>query len=166
MFTVRKAVPEDALGITIVNVYTWKTAYSELMPEELIDTRIENLMEKAEKTRADIAQNHNFYIAVVGNTIVGFCCYGPSRNNAYENSGEIYALYTLKGMEKHGVGKALFLAASRELREKGFSSIIINCLYGNPSIGFYRHMGGKVIARRKDILQGKSISADILYFEA
>ena len=34
---IRKALPIDALGITIVNVYTWKTQYTGLLPDELID---------------------------------------------------------------------------------------------------------------------------------
>lgn len=35
MIEIRKAIPEDALGITIVNVYTWKTTYTGLIPNEL-----------------------------------------------------------------------------------------------------------------------------------
>lgn len=166
MFTVRKAVPEDALGITIVNVYTWKTAYSGLVPEDLIDERIEKLAEKAEKTKTDIERDGNFFVAAEGPAIVGFCCYGPCRNENCRNAGEIYAMYTLKGMEGQGVGKALFSAASQALHENGFTSVIANCLYGNPSLGFYRHLGGKVIARKKDVLHGHSISQDILCFEA
>ena len=165
MFDIRKAVPEDALGITIVNVYTWKTTYPGLMPDEVIDSRIAELIEKAEKCRIDIEQNDNFFIAVIGHTIIGFCCYGISRNKKYNASGEIYALYVLTGCQGLGVGKALFSAGTNALKDRGYSSIIINCLHGNPSLGFYQHMGGKIISQKKDDIKDKSIIEDILYFE-
>lgn len=165
MFTIRKAVPEDALGITIVNVYTWKTTYAGLMPDAAIDSRISGLLEKTEKCRADIEQNDSFFVAAVGHTVIGFCCYGSSRNPAYPNSGEIYGLYALKGYQGQGVGRALFSAAAGALRAEGFSSIIVNCLRGNPSLEFYRHIGGKMVAQREDDLYGARITEDILSFE-
>ena len=165
MFEIRKAVSEDALGITIVNVYTRKTTYSGLMSEEAIDSRIAGLLEKAEKCRADIEQNDHFFVAAVGHTVIGFCCYGISRNTAYPNSGEIYGLYALKGYQGLGIGKALFSAGADALRAEGFSSMIINCIGGNPSMGFYRHMGGKIVAQREDDLYAMRITEDILYFE-
>lgn len=165
MFDIRKAVPEDALGITIVNVYTWKTTYPGLMPDKVIDSRIAELIERAEKCRIDIEQNDNFFVAAIGHTIIGFCCYGISRNKIYNTSGEIYALYALKGYQGLGVGKALFSAGTNALKDRGYSSMIINCLYGNLSLGFYQHMGGKIVAQRQDIIKGKRITEDILYFE-
>jgi len=165
MYDILKAVPEDALGITIINVYTWKTTYSGLISDEVIDSRIEELMEKAENCRIDIEQNDNFFIAVIGRTIIGYCCYGISRNKIYNASGEIYALYVLKGCHGLGVGKALFSASTNALKDIGYSSMIINCLYGNPSVVFYQHMGGKIVAQRKDTIKYKTIAEDILYFD-
>lgn len=165
MFYIRKAVPEDALGITIVNVYTWKTTYPGLIPDKVIDSRIAELIERAEKCRIDIEQNDNFFVAAIGHTIIGFCCYGISRNKIYNTSGEIYALYALKGCQRLGVGKELFSAGTNALKDRGYTSMIINCLYGNPSLEFYQHMGGKIVAQRQDTIKDKSITEDILYFE-
>lgn len=165
MFEIRKAVSEDALGITLVNVYTWKTTYTGLMPDEVIDSRIGELIERAKKCRIDIEQNDNFFVAAVGHTIVGFCCYGKSRNKTYQNSGEIYALYALRGYQRLGIGKALFSVSIRTLIANGYSSMIINCLSGNPSLGFYQHMGGKIAAQREDGIKGRCITEDIFYFE-
>lgn len=49
MVNIRKAQREDALGITIVQVYTWKTTYEGVMPDEMINIRIEELRERADK---------------------------------------------------------------------------------------------------------------------
>ncbi|MGG7076588.1 GNAT family N-acetyltransferase [Clostridium sardiniense] len=165
MFEIRKAIPDDALGITIVNVYTWKTAYTGLIPDELIDARIDELKYLAKKRREDIEKNDNFIVASIGNTIIGFCSYGNSRNESFMDSGEINALYVLHGFQGDGVGKELFLAATKELKHIGYSSVIINCLQGNSSIEFYKHMGGNVISKRTDKIKGKLITEDIIYIK-
>lgn len=165
MFEIRKAVPKDALGITIVNVYTWKTTYTGLMPDEVIDARIAELMERTEKCRTEIEKNDNFMVASVENNIIGFCCCGKSRNQAYLDSGEIYALYVLRGFQGTGAGKALFSAGARKLTAAGCSSMIVNCLQGNPSLDFYRHMGGKVVAQRRDEIKNRVITEDVIYFK-
>ncbi|MPM28006.1 hypothetical protein SDC9_74523 [bioreactor metagenome] len=165
MYQIRKAAPNDALGITIVNIYTWKTTYSGLMPDDAIDLRIAELKERAEKCKADIEQNNNFIVAEVDHTIVGFCVYGKARNDNFKESGEIFALYALKGFQGMGIGKALFLAGVNELRIRENTSMIINCLQGNPALEFYKHMGGKIAGQRQDEIKGKKITEDIIYYK-
>lgn len=165
MYQIRKAVPGDALGITIVKVYTWKTTYTGLIPDDIIDAMIVAVKERAEKCRIDIAQYDNATVAVVENTIVGFCVYGESRNEDFPHSGEIYALYVLKGFQGMGLGEALFGAGADELQAQGKNSMIVNCLRGNPSLSFYKRMGGKTIGQRQDEIEGTSITEDILYYD-
>lgn len=164
MIQVRKATPDDALGITIVNVYTWKTAYAGLIPEELIDGRIRSLREKAENIRTSIAGDGRLMVAEADHAIVGMCMYGKSRNAQYADAGEIYALYVLQGFAGMGIGRALFAGAARELRTDGCVSMILNCLLGNPSLDFYRHMGGEIVGRREDSFNGKILTEQILRF--
>lgn len=165
MCLIRKATPKDALGIGIVQAYTWKTTYSGLMPDTLIDSRIAALKLIAEECKSEIKQNDNFIVAVVDDTIIGFCLYGSSRNEDYKASGEIFALYVLKGYQGENVGRQLFVAGKNELIRRSYSSMIINCLKGNPSLGFYEHMGGKIVGERHDCIKGQNLSEDILYFE-
>ena len=162
MITIRKATPEDALGIAIVNVYTWKTTYSGLIPEEFINSRIKNVMEIAERNKNEIKNNKNFIVATVDNTIVGFVFYGESREEEFINAGEVYAIYVLSGFQGKCIGKKLFTACLEELKGKRFDSIIINCLKGNTYIEFYKHMGAKIIGEREDIVKGITLKEDIL----
>ncbi|MCI1966931.1 MAG: GNAT family N-acetyltransferase [Oscillospiraceae bacterium] len=164
MFEIRKAVSQDALGITIVNVYTWKTAYAGLMPDRLLDGRIARLREQTERCRLDIVKDDSFLVAVVGQTVVGFCRFGSSRNQAYRDSGEINAIYVLRGYQGTGIGRALFSAGARKLLSQGYSSMIVNCLQGNSALLFYRHLGGTVVAQREDKIEGGTIKEDIIYF--
>lgn len=162
MIEIRKAIPEDALGVAIVNVYTWKTAYSGLIPDEIIDSRIDRVIEIANRNRIDIEAGNNFIVAKEDNTVIGFAWYGKSRNEEFVDTGEIYALYVLSGFQGKGIGRDIFTLCIEELKKLGCNSVIINCLEGNNSIEFYKHMGGKVLGKRKDKIQGLYITSDIL----
>lgn len=165
MYDIRKAVPEDALGITIVNVYTWKTTYTGRMPDAVIDSRIKELPIRADKCREDIEKHDHRIVAAIGNTIIGYCAFGTARNTKYKNSGEIYALYVLHGYQGMNIGKALFIAGIKALFLEGFDSMIINCLQDNPAIEFYKHIGGKIVGQRQEVFEGHPILEDIVHYE-
>jgi ribosomal protein S18 acetylase RimI-like enzyme len=163
---IRRAVPDDALNIAIVIAYTWKTTYSGLMPDCLIDRRIDGIREIAGRYQSDMEEGGNFLVAECGRSIVGACVFGASRNEHYADAGELFALYVLKGFQGAGVGRTLFAAGRRELAKDGRRSVIVNCLAGNPALGFYQKMGGSVVGRRQDRMGGEQITEEILLFDA
>ena len=165
-FTIRKATLADALGIAIVSVYTWKTAYSGLLPEEMLDKRLADLPKMAENMKKQIIDRDNYFVATVDDTVVGFTAFcSPCRNPDYAVSGEIGALYCLKGYNGYGIGRALFEAAVKELVQRGYKTMIIDCLRGNPTLGFYEHLGGKVVAEREMVRIDHSRIEDVLFYD-
>ena len=149
-FIVRKAEPKDAVGIAIVSVYTWKTTYSGLMPDAMLDRRIADIEKSVDMIRNDIIRHNNYFVAEVENTIIAFTAIcSPCRNPDYSDSGEIGALYCLKGFSRKGIGKALFLTAVQELVNKGHRTMLIDCLKGNSALDFYQHMGGRVVEEKE-----------------
>ncbi|GKX66416.1 GNAT family N-acetyltransferase [Inconstantimicrobium mannanitabidum] len=164
MFKIRKATIFDALGITIVNVYTWKTTYSGIIPEYVLDSRIAKLIERTEKCKENLREGKDYYVAVYENTIVGFCWYGKSRNKNFKDSGEIYALYVLKGFQGMSIGKELLLKVKEEFKEIGYKSFIVNCAKENSSLGFYISMGGRSVGEFQDGDAENSIIDEILEF--
>lgn len=165
MIEIRKAEPDDALGITIVNVYTWKTSYSGLVPDEMINQRIADLLPRAQKTREGILAGGHYRVAVDGRTVIGFCLYGACREAGQETMGEIYALYVLAGYQGQGIGKSLFADAVDALGRLGFSEVCINCLRGNPALGFYLRMGGKVSGSWVDEFIGYPVAGDTILYQ-
>ncbi len=163
---IRKARPSDALGIAIVNVYTWKMRYSGLILEKIIDSRIYQLEQKAQVIRKKIEKGEGYLVALVEETIVGFCAYGACENATYAKLGEIKAIYVLDGFQNKKIGKQLFKSAQALLKTQGYSSIVVNCLKDNPSANFYKHMGGKLIGNRQDDYNGYLIEEDIFLFES
>lgn len=164
MEKIRYATKEDALKIAIVNVYTWKTQYSGLMSEEVIDERVNTVTQMAEKIKARMDEDNKCIVLEVDNTIIGFCRYGKSRNEEYKNCGEIYALYLLKGFSKRGYGRKLFEKAVEDLKADGFERMIINCLKGNPTLDFYKHMGGEVVGKDALKINEDILEEDVLLF--
>ena len=165
-FTIRKATLADALGIAIVSVYTWKTAYSGLLPEEMLDKRLADLPKMVENMKKQIIDRDNYFVATVDDTVVGFTAFcSPCRNPDYADSGEIGALYCLKGYNGYGFGRALFEAAVKELVQRGHKTMIIDCLRGNPTFGFYEHLGGKVVAEREMVRIDHSRIEDVLFYD-
>ncbi|MCE5344566.1 MAG: GNAT family N-acetyltransferase [Eubacteriales bacterium] len=164
MYQIRKAVPDDALGITLVNVTTWETAYTGLVPEKLIDERIAALIPRAEKSRRDIEDGGHYLVAEDGGTVIGFCMFGACRDERYRGAGEIVALYTLAGYQGQGAGTALFNAALETMKTEGFSTVIVNCLRGNPALRFYEHLGGCVIGQWEHDAGEYRMEGDVLRF--
>ena len=165
MYKIRKAQPQDALGITIVNSFAWRVTYTGLVSESYIDRRTEELLPRTEKTRQGIEQGGHYLVAAEENTVVGFCIFGPERDAETPGRSEIYALYVLPGYQKRGAGSALLSAALGALKEEGASRVIVNCLQGNPALRFYQRMGGKTIEQWSDDSSGFMLSGDTLLFE-
>lgn len=165
--TIRSASPNDATGIAIVQAYTWATAYHNLIPDSLLADRINNVPQNSGRYKSLIEKgDFSYAVAVYNNTVIGFVCYGKSRNEDYPKDGEISALYLLKGFAGKGTGRQMFEFATSQLKQNGYKNMIINCLDGNRSLNFYKHMGGIVVGQREDeILGGHIIAENILRFE-
>lgn len=164
---IRKAVAGDATGIAIVRAYTWATAYHGLMPDSVLAGRIDAVPQNAGRMKNLIEKGlFNYVVAIHNNAVIGFAGYGISRDSDYPDDGEISALYVLEGFAGMGTGRKIFEFAAGQLKAAGHQNMIINCLCGNPSINFYRHMGGKIVGSREDeIFGGHKIQEDILRFE-
>lgn len=161
---IRKAVSEDALGIALVQGYTWLTTYAGLMPEGVLQERLRGIPRRAEQWREERLQGKRGYVAAVGQTVIGFAYYGPSLNKDFAGDGEIYALYLLQPFQGAGTGRKLFAACRAALKAQGYCHLIVNCLQGNPTAGFYEKQGGKIVGIRQDVLGNGKITEDIWRF--
>ena len=161
---IRPAVVSDAPEIEAVRLYTWKTTYSGLMPEKMLDQRIAEIEKRTEVTRCRIAEGLPYFAAEYDGKIVGMAVCTPSRSPDYPQDGEIQAIYILKAYQGLGIGRKLFLYCCEYLRGCGHTEMIVNCLDGNLSAAFYEKMGGKIVGKRQDPLGDIVISETIFRF--
>jgi len=83
-----------------------------------------------------------------GERVIGFVGAGPARHEELGIPGEVPALYLLAERHGRGIGRALWDAAVEDLRSRDLLPGYVWVLADNPTIGFYRHVGGVEIARR------------------
>ena len=125
-FLIRPGKVEDAPGITYVQTYTWKTTYSGLMPEEILDNRIKELPKRTENTRRRLEAGEPYLVAEAEGKIVGMAVCLPSRNPDYPEDGEIQAIYILKEYQKVGIGRQLFSGCMRSNSSLAWDEKLIN----------------------------------------
>lgn len=81
------------------------------------------------------------WLAEQADKIVGFCRIGREENNG-ELLGEIVALYLLPQFQRQGIGKQLMQAGIDQLRQRGYSIIVLWVLKSNVQARqFYEHCG-------------------------
>lgn len=148
---IRKAKIEDSNSIANLILRGWQTAYKGLIDQEFLDDMQEDEMSKGWK-RNIFSQNesNNIYVYEEENKILGVIRFGkPDDENDELHNAEIHVLYVEPELKRNGIGSKLFNYAKNYFIEHNRKKLIIWCLKGNdPSIEFYKKMGGKIISER------------------
>ena len=141
---IRTATPEDARPVAEVHVASWRHAYRGLLPEDSLDRlSVDDREATWLGVFADPDPRSGAFVAEVEGRIVGFASFGPSRDeDASERTGEVPAIYLDPAVLGTGVGRELFEAATRALRDAGFARASLWVLQANsPARRFYERAG-------------------------
>lgn len=167
---IRKAVLSDARSIIEVTTYTWLTTYKGLMPDDLLENRLNTIDERTKQMKESIEKKilenrNNTFVVEVDGKVVGSLGFGKSRNEDYVDSGEIYSIYVLKEYQGFGIGKKLFMTGIKTLIEQGYNSMILNVLVGNKTIHFYEKYGGEKVGSKIDNFAGVDLTENVMFFD-
>lgn len=157
---IRLAKVEDALAIAKVQVESWHSTYKGIVP----DSYLESLdVKKREKVWQSAADTKPMFVAELEGEVVGFSIAGENRDkDSYPDyDGELYAIYSYEHVQGQGIGRRLFEAAARNLSERGFKKMTVAVLTENPTVGFYKHMGGKILGGEIITIDGVEIPESI-----
>ena len=148
-YIIRKRQKEDCSDVAHVVTIAWNETYKGIVPDEFLNNLYLNEEARAMNSynKFDEKDNHQFVLEV-DNKVVGFVNVGSTDDKDYDNCGEIHAIYIINGYKGYGFGKKLIESGINELKEIGCDKMIIGCLVGNPTNGFYEHIGGKYIKQR------------------
>ena len=82
-------------------------------------------------------------VAIVEGKIIGFCGWGPLRNNSFEeNFGEFHGIYLLDSNKKHKIGRKMLEFALEKLSTKNYPKVGLWVLSSNENaIHFYKKLG-------------------------
>jgi GNAT superfamily N-acetyltransferase len=150
-FRVRKATPDDLLGMAKVHVETWKGTYRGMVPDERLD---------ALTVERDIAGGfgswlgepppgvRQFVAVTPKDEVVGFAMAAPNRESVDGYLGELGAIYVAKAHQGKGVGTELVSSVAEHLLEHRMPSMIVWVFEKNPYRRFYERLGGEFLRQR------------------
>jgi ribosomal protein S18 acetylase RimI-like enzyme len=141
--TCRLATPTDGQQITAI--------WSEGMAVHAgLDPRFPLVADAAQKFAAylkEVLQDENaiVFVAEAESQVVGYCLARVSQHPAVfskQTYGYINDLFVCSGHRREGVGKALFEATARSLRERGIRALEVSLVPSNRmASAFWRKMG-------------------------
>ena len=150
----------------IVNAKAWQETYKGIVNDEFLE--LINTKEEINNSIVKKSLNNPFdksFLLKVDNNYVGVIRVCKSRDDNYQNIGEIRALYLLNNVKHQGFGKILFEKAKEEVKKMGFNSMIVGCLALNTNANsFYKHMGGILVSNRDFKLPNQTINENVYLF--
>ncbi|MBF4634576.1 GNAT family N-acetyltransferase [Agreia pratensis] len=149
---IRWATIDDARGIAIVHVETWKAAYRGLVDDQLLESLTVDEREAGWSRRiASLAghpsdsssgTSHRLLVAEAGDRTIGWASFGAGRDEGMAHLGELSGLYVHPEYWSKQVGHVLITRVEKELLLAGWAEAFLWVLDGNDrAILFYEQHG-------------------------
>jgi GNAT superfamily N-acetyltransferase len=148
-----------------VSALAWKESYKGIVDDEylsLINNESE-IIKMEKKLNSLLDDGSRRFLLKYNNQYVGILRVRITKYDNYKEYGELGALYLLDGFKGLGFGRILFNKAIEELKDMGYSKMIIGCLSNNPSNEFYKHMGSSFIGTNPITLPNGQLLEENLY---
>ncbi len=133
---IRIATLQDRALIRSISEHTWPSTYGHIISQEQIDFMLDWMYSDA-SLEEQFNKGHQFYIANLNGTDIGFCSVSADENNTYKLN-KLYVLPTAHGT---GSGKALLLKAIEVAKAEDASSIYLQVNKHNNAYSFYLKNG-------------------------
>lgn len=121
--SVRTANGDDVAEIARIQVLTWQTGYSRMLPPEVLQAATPELV--TERWRAAVTQpptpRHHVLVATEQEATVGFVAFGPSTDEDADDSiAEIATMLVEPRWGRRGHGSRMLAATVEHLRQDDF----------------------------------------------
>jgi len=155
----RDARIQDAEEIARVQVDTWRSTYTGLVPaEHLAELSYEKRAARWREIIQGALPQQHLLVAEDGlGHLIGFSSAGPIREERAPFDAEVYALYLRESFHRRGIGRALFRGSIDRLRADGLHAPMLWVLEDNPAHRFYERMGGVVVGEKVETIGGKKL---------
>ena len=157
---IRYVDKNDDLGL-ISNIYeqSWRITYKGMLPARYL----KKLPEGNWKERINRFGSRSM-VLVSGDGYIGTVSFGASSIEKYSGWGEVYTLYLLPQYTGKGLGKRLMDRALAEVKESGYSRVMLFALDKNISARrFYENYGFKVNGDMMKKRFGHKMVTEIMY---
>jgi GNAT superfamily N-acetyltransferase len=120
--SVRPARPQDAERVARVQLATWRAAYADLLPPDVLATpEVEVAAVWLNAVEAPPSSRHRVLVAMDGDELVGFAASGPTGDDDLDagTTAEVTALLVEPRWGRRGHGSRLLAAAVEHWRGDG-----------------------------------------------
>ncbi|WP_397538838.1 GNAT family N-acetyltransferase [Rummeliibacillus pycnus] len=158
---IRRANIEDANGIAIVHVDSWKTTYKGIIPDNFLKGL--SYEDRTELWKQNIIREDNYVIIAENEQgkIIGFADAWKRETNNEENTCDLTSIYLLEEYQGTGIGKALMRELFIHFKKMGYSKIFVDVLEDNKTKYFYEYYGAKFVKNVQIKIGGKVLNESI-----
>lgn len=161
---IRRASFGDEEEIARVHIQSWQEAYRDLISSDYLAGLSEQLSERVEVWRRILRNPKRWaWVALVDGKIVGFCLFGPPRDENRESYVELGAIYLLAKHKSQGIGFALLSSGFDFMKFQGYKKAYCWVLEGNPTIQFYEKSGAFFSKETKSEETGGQMLLELAY---
>lgn len=162
-FTVREATLEDARGIAIVHIDTWRDAYVGIVPDDYLAALDYDERETVWR-RVIAGASERIRVVCDGGRVVGWATHGRTRDtDARGPVGELYGIYVSSNYWGAGVGPVLMDDALRWLSVRHRAATLWVLEQNARARAFYERTGWAFDGTTKDDDRGTFVLNEVRY---
>jgi diamine N-acetyltransferase len=148
---IRYADEDDINTIGFLAHEIWPSAYGAILPPGQIEYMLRLFYAPASLKDQMARQKHQFLLAEVDDSALGFASYSHLGDNIYK----LHKLYVMPATQGKGVGKALLDFITSEIKPLGAISLRLGVNRFNRALQFYERVGfSKLKEEKTDIGNG------------
>lgn len=105
---------------------------------------------------------NQIYVAMDGDRMAGYIALSKNSDEFVNYEGEIAGFFVRKSYRGKGIGLRLMKVGAAYLSQMGYKDFLVYTLHYGVSEGFYRRLGGKLLAQVTQNFGGEEQVVDIL----
>lgn len=154
--SVRPARVADVAAMARLHARSWRSTYTGLLPDPLIDHVVAAEARRTERWRqrlADLTTDGAAFVAEHEGRVVGLAFWGPSADDdASPAMAEVQAIYLDPDAIGLGIGRALFAATVADIMQRGYPAATLWVLEANiRARQFYEAAGWRADGAAKTV---------------
>jgi ribosomal protein S18 acetylase RimI-like enzyme len=160
---IRLSEPSDSLRIAEIQIATWRSAYSGIVPEQFLSSMSVAAHERS--WRGHIGHPHSpLFVATRAAECIGFCHVTPARDPDLEGGAEVVAIYVAPQCQRQGAGGLLMSSALGFAASSCYESLSLWVLALNRAgRSFYERAGFITDGHQKQISISGAVLDEVRY---